>query len=214
MKYKSDQIQALAEALAKAQAELAPPEKNRTVQVQTRTGGRYTFHYADLGAITEAARGPLGKNGISIVHTTELDEQGYWLVTTLLHSSGQWIASRYPLPVQAEAKEIGSAITYGKRYLLSALLNISADDDNDAEPNQVAEVTSRNAQSSTRGSRGNANHAQTIHETRNTTTNRTPPRAGGAAAIRNVTPVARKAEAPPRAPANAPAGEPGDDVPW
>lgn len=213
MKYKSDSIQALAEALAKAQAEIVPPEKNRTVQVQTRTGGRYTFHYADLGAITEAARGPLGKNGLSIVHTTEQDEQGYWLVTTLLHSSGQWIASRYPLPLQAEAKEIGSAITYGKRYLLSALLNISADDDNDAEPNQIAEVTTRHAQSSTQTSQGIPNTNQAQHEPRNTP-NRMAPSKAAASAIRNVTPVTRKASLGSRAPENVPKEAlAGDDTP-
>lgn len=159
---RSEQINELATALSKAQAEFVMPEKNRTVTVATKTGGKYTFHYADLGAIIEATKAPLAKHGLCVSHSTEVAEQAFWLVTTLLHSSGQWQSARYPLPKGGEAKDMGSAITYGRRYLMSALLNVVADDDNDAEPNHLAEVTSRNAPSSATGPRQTPNENQLI----------------------------------------------------
>lgn len=134
---RSDAINELAVALAKAQGEIKSPEKNKTVTVKTTTGSSYTFDYADLGAITEAIRGPLSKNGLSYTHLIERDETGTRLVTMLIHSSGQWIGSVYPLPSSGEPKNLGTALTYGKRYSLSALVGVSADDDADSEPQNV-----------------------------------------------------------------------------
>jgi hypothetical protein len=51
----------------------------------------------------------------------------------LLHTSGQWMASSYPLPRQAGAQEMGSFITYARRYSLCAILGIAGEDDNDGE---------------------------------------------------------------------------------
>ena len=60
------------------------------------------------------------------------------LVTTLWHSSGQWISSEYPLPSSGRPQEIGSAITYARRYSLSAIVGNSADEDDDAEGAETA----------------------------------------------------------------------------
>jgi len=54
------------------------------------------------------------------------------LHTRLLHTSGQWIASEHPLPMSGRPQEIGSALTYARRYSLSALIGIAADEDDDA----------------------------------------------------------------------------------
>ena len=136
---KSEQFNELAAALAKAQGEIKPPEKNKSVTVKTTTGGSYTFDYADLGAITDAIRAPLSKNGIAVTHLIEFDERGPYLLTMLLHTSGQWIGSKYPLPSSGDPKVFGGALTYGKRYSLAALVCVSADDDADAEPQNVSE---------------------------------------------------------------------------
>lgn len=105
---------------------------NSTVKVKTRTGGEYSFKYADLSECKAAARKALSENGLSV---TQLVEDDYSVNTMLLHSSGQWISSRLRMPVNtnvADAQTIGAAITYAKRYAFCAILGIVADDDNDA----------------------------------------------------------------------------------
>lgn len=129
---RSEHINELATALAKFQGQLEQPKMNSTVKVKTRTGGEYSFKYADLSECKAAARKALSENGLSV---TQLVEDDYSVNTMLLHSSGQWISSRLRMPVNtnvADAQTIGAAITYSKRYAFCAILGIVADDDNDA----------------------------------------------------------------------------------
>lgn len=135
----SQNIGAICAALAKAQGEIKLPEKNRTVTVQTKTGGKYTFDYADLAAINAVIREPLAKNGLAYTSLISSDERGPILVTMLMHSSGEWMRSIYRLPASSDPKDMGGAITYGKRYCLSALLGVVADDDNDADSDHLTE---------------------------------------------------------------------------
>jgi len=123
----------LAEALAKAQGSFSNPERNRSVKVNTKTGGTYSFTYATLDAIMDMIRAPLSQNGLSIVHVLASDEIGWLCVTRLLHTSGQSIECPVPIIVDqsANAQGWGSAITYAKRYGLCALLAITADEDDD-----------------------------------------------------------------------------------
>ena len=142
---KSDSLKQLGSALAKAQGEFSPIPKNIAVEVTTRNGGKYTFHYADYTMITSTVRPILVKFGSSYSHQMKATESGNLiLVTTLLHESGEWMASEYPIKIKAEEKDSaqaqGSAITYARRYSLSALLGLSTEDDNDgngAEGNSV-----------------------------------------------------------------------------
>lgn len=129
---RSEHINELATALAKFQGQLEQPKMNSTVKVKTRTGGEYSFKYADLSECKAAARKALSENGLSV---TQLVEDDYSVNTMLMHSSGQWISSRLRMPVNtnvADAQTIGAAITYAKRYAFCAILGIVADDDNDA----------------------------------------------------------------------------------
>lgn len=129
---RSEHINELATALAKFQGQLEQPKMNSTVKVKTRTGGEYSFKYADLSECKAAARKALSENGLSV---TQLVEDDYSVNTMLLHSSGQWISSRLRMPVNtnvADSQTIGAAITYAKRYAFCAILGIVADDDNDA----------------------------------------------------------------------------------
>lgn len=134
-------IAKIAEALSKAQAEVVQPEKNKTVEVQTKSGHKYKFDYADYSAIVESVRIPLSKNGIAFTHLIETDDRGALvLFTRLIHSSGEYLESAYPLPRSTDPKELGGAITYGKRYCLSAITGCVADDDADAEPKNVTNL--------------------------------------------------------------------------
>lgn len=123
----SEQTQELAAALAKAQGQMTAAKFNRT-------NPHFKNKYADLSAIIEAVRKPLSDNGLSVTQAIEINGGGALvLVTTLRHSSGQWTDSHYPLPMNAKPQEFGSALTYAKRYSLSSLVCISADEDDDAE---------------------------------------------------------------------------------
>lgn len=143
----AENAKTLIEALAAAQGEITSPPKNKTVKVRTRGDSSYEFSYATLDSIIDHVRGPLTKNGLWFTQTIESDESGkYRLVTKLIHASGQEIASTTPLLVQGNGnQEFGSALTYMRRYALTALLGIAADEDDDgnaADGNQVTESAS------------------------------------------------------------------------
>lgn len=128
---KSENINELAAALAKFQGSLEQPKMNSTVKVSTRTGGSYNFKYADFATCKKAAQKALMDNGLSV---TQLVEEDNSVMSVLMHSSGQWIASKIRIPAKdgSDAQAIGSAITYAKRYGYCAILGIVADDDDDA----------------------------------------------------------------------------------
>jgi hypothetical protein len=128
---KSEQTNEIAAALAKAQATIKPPAKSKTVKVQPRQGAAYSFNYCDLADLIEAVRGPLTANGISYSFTTDHADGVSFLETHLLHSSGQFIGSRYPIHLNGNAQANGSELTYAKRYSLSGLVGIAAEDDDD-----------------------------------------------------------------------------------
>lgn len=118
----------LAAALAAAQGAISPAGKDAK---NPHLGNRY----ADLASVWDACRGPLSANGLSIVQTLELG-QPMVLRTTLLHSSGEFISGIVPL-IMGEGKginpmqQLGSAMTYARRYGLSAIVGVVADDDDD-----------------------------------------------------------------------------------
>lgn len=144
---KSDSIASLAKALAAAQAEITNPQKNREVTVSTKTGGSYKFKYATLDGILDAVRPALTKNGLWFVQTLANGDGKYRLETTLMHESGDWVQSEQPLFVSdATNQAFGSALTYAKRYALTGMLGIAADEDDDgngADGNHIKESTER-----------------------------------------------------------------------
>ena len=135
----SESLGALATALAKAQTELTNPEKSLTATIRTdRNGeGARTFRYAPLSSGLDIVRKTLGKYEIAIFQTTAIDQptRSVALTTMLTHSSGEWIASEWPVcPVadMAAPHRIGAALTYARRYALFALVGIAGEDDLDA----------------------------------------------------------------------------------
>lgn len=129
---KSDQINELAAALAKAQGEFATPQKKRKAKVQMRAekgGGTYEYNYADLADIMAAIVPALSKNGLALLQP--IDAETNRLTTLLIHSSGQFYSATYNLPQGLTAQAFGSALTYARRYSLS-LVGIVAEDDDDA----------------------------------------------------------------------------------
>src|SRR4029077_20671676 len=135
----SHKIGALATALAKAQAEIANPEKSLTATIQSpfpREGQR-TFRYASLSTGLDIVRKCLGQHEIATIQSTAIDRDSglIRLTTTLVHGSGEWVSSDWPVcPVSDTAgpHRMGAALTYARRYALFTLVGIAGEDDLDA----------------------------------------------------------------------------------
>jgi hypothetical protein len=130
---------ALNTALAAAQGEFPPIPKDKTVTVRTRTGESYQFSYATLDAILAACRPALAKHGLAIVQRLEHNGQPA-IRTELRHADGGVVGSSFPLPHMPERpQELGSLVTYIRRYAITALLGVAAEEDDGeqaAEPPQ------------------------------------------------------------------------------
>lgn len=131
----SEQVDAISGALAKAQSGM----KNA---VLNKVNPHFRNRYADLAAIRDAVVPALSVNQIAVTQTLEPTDTTPVVVTRLVHSSGQWIESRCPLYGIGDMQKMGSAITYARRYSLSAICGISADEDDDgnaaAQPDKPA----------------------------------------------------------------------------
>ena len=139
MQRSTPSIAALAAALAKAQIELANPEKSLTgtIEPQDGKGSARQFRYAPLSSGLEIVRKTLGQHEIATVQTTAIDQVAgiVNLTTMLVHSSGEWIASDWPVCPMAETEQphrMGAALTYARRYALFTLVGIAGEDDLDA----------------------------------------------------------------------------------
>ena len=91
-------------------------------------GNNYT--YADLTSVQNAVVKPFKDNGLSYSHILDGDN----VICILFHESGQYLTSRYPIEATATKfmninQSRGSAITYGRRYTLAAIVGIPQDDD-------------------------------------------------------------------------------------
>ncbi len=121
---KSEQINELATALAKAQGEMRNAGKNAD-------NPYFKSKYADLSEILKAAKEPLAKYGLAIMQLYDgMSGKDISVTTMLMHSSGQYIANtgNYPVTKQ-DIQGVGSAITYARRYSLAAMLGLAQEDD-------------------------------------------------------------------------------------
>lgn len=120
---KSEQINELMAALAKAQGEMRPALKDST-------NPHFRSRFADLASVWDACREPLSKHGLAIVQSVVNKDGEQYLETTLGHSSGQWISSEMRLPIQKPGpQELGSCLSYCRRYSLAAIVGVYQDDD-------------------------------------------------------------------------------------
>lgn len=125
----SESIKDLAGALAKAQAEFKVAEKNQKNPF-------FKSNYADFQSIVASSRPALAKNGLSVSQTIVLDQQGdQLLVSTLMHSSGEWMKSASKInPVKTDIQSFSSYITYLKRISYASLVGVvTGDEDDDGE---------------------------------------------------------------------------------
>jgi hypothetical protein len=139
MQRTSESIATLAAALAKAQIELVNPEKSMvaTMRADDPRAAERIFRYAPLSSGLDIVRRTLGKHEIATVQTTAIYQNSgvVNLTTVLAHSSGEWIASDWPVCAIADIatpQRMGAALTYARRYALFTLVGIAGEDDLDA----------------------------------------------------------------------------------
>jgi hypothetical protein len=168
MQKSSENIGAIAAALARAQTQLINPEKTLTATISspgTREVDR-TFQYASLSRGLEIVRKALGSEEIAVVQTTAIQRKKnvIHLTTTLAHSSGEWLESVWPVCIADEAanpQRLGAALTYARRYSLFTLVGIAGEDDLDA-PDASGYGTRRISTGEDHEARSRSNHSESF----------------------------------------------------
>lgn len=117
----------LAKALAAFQKELPKVGKDKTAKM-----GTYSYSYTDLGTLTHTIMPVLVKHGLTFITYPRATESGYELVGRLMHTSGEFIEGALPL-YGRQPQEIGSALTYSRRYLAAAMTGVVSEDDEDGQ---------------------------------------------------------------------------------
>lgn len=137
---KSDSIKELATALAKAQSEMHGAKKDTPNPF-------LKSKYADLASCWDACRDPLTKNGLSVIQTTRVTDNGNTiLITTLAHISGEWVSGELPLKTaKDDMQSLGSSLTYCRRYGLTSIIGLTQEDDDahaatNPKPSQAFQV--------------------------------------------------------------------------
>ena len=126
----SEQINELAAALAKAQGEI-------TGALKDSNNPFFKSKYADLASCWDACRKPLSENGLAVIQPTVEKDGTVYVVTTLAHSSGQWIRGWLPIKTKDDGPQAqGSGLTYARRYALAGIVGLAQVDD-DAEAAQA-----------------------------------------------------------------------------
>jgi len=117
------EIGKLALALSKAQGAI-------TGALKDSKNPFFKSNYADLGNVLAACRGPLSENELAVIQTTEPHDKGVVIISTLVHSSGQWIRGKLRMtPTKPDPQGVGSALTYARRYAYAALIGVAQVDD-------------------------------------------------------------------------------------
>lgn len=125
----SNNLSSIAEALANAQGDAKDIQKNKQ---------GYGYKYATLESILSMLRPILAKHGLSIIQSHGIDNNIITVTTRIMHKSGEWLEDTGGVEFQVlkgmnNAQSVGSAITYLRRYQISAFMNITSDEDVDGE---------------------------------------------------------------------------------
>ena len=132
MDLQSPEIHELLAAKVAARASFKKLEK-------TGFNPHFKSNYSTLNDIMDACSGALAEHDLDVCHQMYTNGNGTECVATLYHKSGQYIRSALPLMGQ-NAQQLGSAVTYMRRYTLQALLGLEGDPSTDDDGNSAAEV--------------------------------------------------------------------------
>ena len=130
----------LYEALVEAQAELKNPKKSEEAKVKSKkTGVEFSYQYTALDEILDQVRPVLQKYGLGIMHLMENTDGRHVLVCRLYHKSGAFIESFFRLPEDVGGpQDLGSWMSYMRRYSVTAILALAGEPDDDAKAAQDA----------------------------------------------------------------------------
>ena len=122
----SESISKIAAALAAFQAEVKDPKRDGE-------NPHFKSKYVQIDGLLAAVRPILSKNGLSVIQSTGGNGQEISVTTEIMHTSGEWIRTDALVlkAQQVNPQGAGSAVTYGRRYSLSAALGVAWDDDDD-----------------------------------------------------------------------------------
>lgn len=124
----------IAAAFVKAQAEIEKATKDKT-------NPHFRSKYADLGAVVDAIKPALEKNGLAFFQKFHHDDNGITVETIIVHESGETMSNGV-LSVPASKKDaqgFGSACTYARRYSLQAAFGVAPEDDDGNAASQAKE---------------------------------------------------------------------------
>jgi hypothetical protein len=114
------------------------PPKRSKAKIPTKKGGEFSYNYLNLPDLLDAIRPHLITSGLAVLQGGESVPGGVGITTRIVHISGQWIETGpLPVPADADPKAVGSAVTYGCRYSLCAVLGIAGDEDDDGASAKV-----------------------------------------------------------------------------
>ncbi|MGD0497554.1 MAG: ERF family protein [Bryobacteraceae bacterium] len=163
---RSEQIDALSAALAKAQGEMEAAAKDSE-------NPYFHSNYADLASVWAAIRKPLSANGLAVIQPVAVEGAKVTVTTILVHSSGQWISSDLTMTSKRQLKDgggwetidnpqaIGSTVKYARRYALESMVGVAAEDD-DGEGAEGREPGQSDKPPARRGPRATHPPAETL----------------------------------------------------
>lgn len=131
-------------SLAIAQGAFLAIEKNRSVEITMKTGGKYRFRYADLEQILAKTRQALSANGLALFQSLETQPNNAVLRCELVHKDGGRVSSEVSIPhphTVQDPKSFGAMVSYYRRYMVTAMLGVSADDDLDEDGQEGSQPT-------------------------------------------------------------------------
>lgn len=135
----SEAINEIATALAAAQGEFKPVPKTRQGKIEGESKGTgkafsFSYAYADIADVLSNVIPVLSKHGLAVIQPTMMDGGVLTIVTRIVHASGQWFESDYPVcSIQGDHKKMGGALTYSRRYALCSMIGVAPDEDIDGD---------------------------------------------------------------------------------
>ncbi len=139
---------ALYAALAAAQGEFMAIEKNRNVTIKPREAPAYSFRYADLEEVISKTRPALTKHKLALFQSLDVSGNDARLVCTLAHADGATVQSAISIPhphSMKEPKQFGALVSYYRRYMVTSILGVAADDDLDEDGQEGQQTTGQAA---------------------------------------------------------------------
>jgi hypothetical protein len=132
----SESVTNILKAVHEVQQAAGTIKKTARGQVGTRN-----YNYANLNDTWECISDLMARNGLTVVQspTSGQANMGHFFQTTIYHASGEWMEETMQMVMQRDDPQaIGAAITYYRRYMLTSMLGLIPDDDNDAKDHRLA----------------------------------------------------------------------------